>query len=139
MIGKFLLLVYICYSSSFSYSKSNLLKLRCGNDYLDNLNNKKTDKKFHFPFKINKIDYDTFFINCINKNIIKAYIPSKSLYNHNRIIFENKNNSKSILFNDDNYIDKIISLLSLVNNTDINYISDSNFFNSVYSEYYYNK
>lgn len=139
MIGKFLLLLHICYSSSFSYSKTNLLKLRCGNDYLDNLNNNKPDKTFHIPIKINKIDYDTFFIDAINKNIIKAYIPSKLLSNHNRIIFENKNNSKSILFNDDDYIDKIISLLSLVNNTDINYISDSNFFNSVYSEYYYNK
>jgi hypothetical protein len=115
------------------------LKLRCGNDYLDNLNNKKTDKTFYFPIKLNKIDYDTFFIKAINKNIEKAYIPSKTLSNRNRIIFEIKNNSKTILFNDNNYIDKIISLLSLVNNTDIIYISDSNFFNSVYSEYYYFK
>lgn len=139
MITKFLLLIYIYYTCSFIHSRPKLLKLRCSHEYLENLNNHNKNKPENSYSKLNKIDFDTFFINYINKNIKKAHIPSLSLSNRDRIILENNNNSKSIFFIVDNDIDKIIRILSLVNNTEINYISDSNFFNSIYSPYYYHK
>jgi hypothetical protein len=138
MIKKLFLFLYFYYVFSFSFTPS-LLKLKCQNDYLNNKPDKsnKVDKPFHIRNKLTRVNYDNIFIDAVTKNIKKAYIPAMDC---DRIIFENNNKTKKIYLTEElKNIDKIIEILLLSNYSTIVYVSNQNFFNSVYSDYYYKK
>jgi len=133
MVVKFLLFLYFSYVFSFSLTPS-LLQLKCQNNYL---NNNKPDKAFPIRSKLTRVDYDNVFIDAINRNIKKAYIPA---FDCDRIIFENNNKTTKIYLTEElKNIDQIIKILLLSNSSTIIYVSNLNFFNSVYSPYYYKK
>ena len=103
----------------------------------NNLNNNKPDKTFPIRSKLTRVDYDNVFIDAVSKNIKKAYIPA---FNCDRIVFENNNKTTKIYLTEElKNIDQIIKILLLSNSSTIIYVSNLNFFNSVYSDYYYKK